>query len=90
MLDREDLYELVDLSKLAIRTKKSYEEVKTMGDNKFSIKGLVIFAAVIAAIGGVVYAIYNYFKKDYDDEFMDDFDDFDEDDDEIFDEDLDS
>ena len=44
----------------------------------------------IAAIGGAVYAIYNYFKKDYDDEFMDDFDDFDEDDDEIFDEDLDS
>ena len=46
----------------------------------------------LAAIAGIAYALYRYFKPDYDDEFMDEFDDefYDDDyeeDDSLFDED---
>ncbi len=38
-------------------------------------KKLLAFLVCVAAIAGVAYAVYRYFKPDYDDDFIDDFDD---------------
>ncbi|MCR5053718.1 MAG: hypothetical protein K6A69_02615 [Lachnospiraceae bacterium] len=53
---------------------------KTIG----TILGIVV---ALAAVAGIAYLIYRYFKPDYDDEFIDDLDDaFDDDfdDDDLF------
>lgn len=51
-------------------------------------KKLVICTLVIAAICGIAYALFKYFRPEYEDEFMDDIDDeFYDDDDELFDDD---
>ena len=51
-------------------------------------KKLLIIALVVAAVCGIAYALFKYFKPEYEDEFMDDIDDeFYDDDDELFDDD---
>lgn len=51
-------------------------------------KKFLICTLVLAAVCGIAYALFKYFKPEYEDEFMDDIDDeFYDDDDELFDDD---
>lgn len=86
-MSREDLMEHLDLSKLKQLINKSKKEVIVVKENKCCTwKKVLGVVAVLAAIGGVAYALYRYFHPKYEDEFMDDFDDDVEDD---FDDELD-
>ena len=57
------------------------EEIVVKEKHTINWKKVACVVGVIAAVAGVAYAIYRYFKKDYEDEFMDDFDDWDDDED---------
>lgn len=86
MIKRDDLTELIDVSKLkdlVSRVKK--EEV--VEEKKCTWKCVLGVVAVVAAIGGIAYALYRYFTPDYEDEFMDDFDDDMDEDDDLFEDD---
>ncbi len=87
MMSREDLLELIDVSRLTnfLNNLRSKEIVVTE-KKKPCWKTIVAVVAVVAAVAGIAYALYRYFNRDMDDEFMDDFDDWD--DDELFVEDL--
>ncbi|MDD6381387.1 MAG: DUF4366 domain-containing protein [Lachnospiraceae bacterium] len=94
-LTKDDLAELIDLSKLRslvdkpVSLVRSRTEVlkkkKEKTDMKKLVKGILITIGVLAVICGIAYALYRYFTPDYDDAFDDDFDDaFDDEDDDLF------
>ena len=103
MISKEELGDLFDVSKLkdlmgafsnisaieALKNLKSDDVViveKPKKKSKFKIFLWIIL--IIGAIGGIAYLLMQYFKPEYEDEFMDDIDDeFYDDDDELFDED---
>ena len=88
MIKKEDVLDLVDLSKLTNLLNGVKEKEIVVKEKKcVDWKKVACVVAVIAAAAGVAYAIYRYFKKDSQDAFMDDFDDWD--DDELFEEDAD-
>ncbi len=81
MFKREDITELIDMSKLKDLLSRAKKEEVVVEKKKCPWKCILGVALVIAAIGGIAYALYRYFSPDYEDEFMDDFDDDDEEDD---------
>ena len=92
---KDDLADLIDVSKLKSRIDKPVSLVKSRRevlqkkkektDMKKLIKGILITVGVLTVICGIAYALYRYFTPDYDDAFDDDFDDaFDDDDDDLF------
>ncbi len=86
-INKEDLMELIDLSKLTnFVNKLRGREVVIVEEKKFDWKKLLAVVGVIALIAGAAYALYRYFTKDYEDEFLDDFEDEDVD---LFEDDLD-
>ena len=86
MMSKEDLMELIDLSKLTnLLGNVKKKEIVVKEKKECCWKQVLCIVAVIAAIAGVAYAVYRYFNRDLEDEFMDDFEDWD--DDELFDED---
>jgi uncharacterized membrane protein YebE (DUF533 family) len=81
MIKKEDIMELIDLSKLtSLLDKVRGTEIVVTEKKSFDWKKLFAVIGVIAAVAGIAYAVYRYFSKDYEDEFLDDFDDEDEDD----------
>ena len=82
MMKKEDVMELIDMTKLTnmINGLKD-KEIVVKEKHTINWKKVACVVGVIAAVAGVSYAIYRYFKKDYEDEFMDDFDDWDDDED---------
>lgn len=84
MMSKEDLMELIDLSKLTnLLGNVKQKEIIVKEEKGVCWKKVVAIIAAIAAVAGAAYAIYRYFHKDMEDEFMDDFDDddlFDDDD----------
>ena len=82
MMKKEDVMELIDMTKLTnmINGLKD-KEIVVKEKHTINWKKVACVVGVIAAVAGVAYAIYRYFKKDYEDEFMDDFDDWDDDED---------
>lgn len=88
MMSKEDLMELIDLSKLTnLVGNLNKKEIVVKEKKECCWKQILCVVAVIAAIAGVAYAVYRYFNRDLEDEFMDDFEDWDEDDD-MFDDDV--
>jgi hypothetical protein len=100
---KEDIMELIDLSKLTtLLDKVRGTETEVVVTQKKSIdwKKVLAVVALIAAVCAGIYAIYRYLNKDYEDEFLDDFDDDDydndeadddeEEDDDLFEEDVNS
>jgi uncharacterized membrane protein YebE (DUF533 family) len=84
MIKKEDIMELIDLSKLtSLLDKVRGTEIVVTEKKSFDWKKLFAVIGVIAAVAGIAYAVYRYFSKDYEDEFLDDFDD-DEDEDDLF------
>lgn len=87
MFSKEDLMEMVDLTKLTnFVNKLRGREVVVVEKKTFDWKKLFVVLGVIAAIAGAAYALYRYFSQDYEDEFLDDFED---EDDDLFEDDLD-
>lgn len=86
MIKKEDIMELIDLSKLtSLLDKVRGTEIVVTEKKSFDWKKLFAVIGVIAAVAGIAYAVYRYFSKDYEDEFLDDFDDDeDEDEDDLF------
>ena len=82
MMKKEDVMELIDMTKLTnmINGLKD-KEIVVKEKHTINWKKDACVVGVIAAVAEVAYAIYRYFKKDYEDEFMDDFDDWDDDED---------
>ena len=66
---------MIDITKLTnmINGLKD-KEIVVKEKHTINWKKVACVVGVIAAVAGVAYAIYRYFKKDYEDEFMDDFD----------------
>lgn len=96
VITKDDLASLIDVDKLKSIVEERKEAVADMvkkdeveeKSTKSIVKTVLIVCGVIAGICGIAYALYRYFKPDYDDEFDDDFDDaFDDDDDDLFEED---
>ena len=76
MMSKEDLMELIDLSKLtSLLGNVNKKEIVVKEEKSVCWKKIVAIVAVIAAVAGVAYAIFRYFNRDMEDEFMDDFDD---------------
>ena len=42
---------------------------------KKTFQRIIAIVLCLAAIAGIAYALYRYFKPDYDDDFIDEFDD---------------
>lgn len=85
LIKKEDIMDLIDLSKLTrLIDRVRGTEVVVKEKKTCDWKKIVAVIGVIAAVCGIAYALYRYFKKDYEDSFLDDFDDDDEDD--LFDE----
>ena len=82
MMKKEDVMELIDLTKLTNMINNMKEkEIVVKEKHTCDWKKIACVVGVVAAVAGVAFAIYRYFKKDYEDEFMDDFDDWDDDED---------
>ena len=78
MMKKEDVMELIDLTKLTNMINNMKEkEIVVKEKHTCDWKKIACVVGVVAAVAGVAFAIYRYFKKDYEDEFMDDFDDWD-------------
>lgn len=88
MMSREDLLELIDVSRLTnFFNDRMPKKVVVEEKKSFCWKGVVAMIIAVAAVAGIAYAIYRYFNRDTDEEFLDDFDDWDDDD--LFVEDMD-
>ncbi len=72
--------ELLAQAKIADLFKK--DEPVIVEESKTKNKALKIFAVigVVAAVAGIAFALYRYFKPDYLEDYEDDFDDYGDDD----------
>lgn len=84
MMSREDLMELIDLSKLTnLLGNVKQKEIVVKEKKAVCWKQVLAIVAAVAAVAGAAFALYRYFTRDMEDDFMDDFDDeefFDEED----------
>ena len=80
MMKKEDVMELIDMTKLTnmINGLKD-KEIVVKEKHTINWKKVACVVGVIAAVAGVAYAIYRYFKKDYEDDWDDDEDLFEDD-----------
>lgn len=75
-MSREDLMELVDLSKLTnLLGNVKQKEIVVKEKKTVCWKQVLVIVSVVAAVAGVAFALYRYFTRDMEDDFMDDFDD---------------
>lgn len=75
MILKEDLMELIDVSKLKQLLNRNKKE-EIIEENKCCPWKMILgIVAVAAAIAGIAFALYRYFASDYQDDLLDDFDD---------------